>query len=145
MRHATQTGITLIKYYEEFSPRLYLCPAGYPTIGYGHLVRDYEDFTQPLSRAEAESLLIRDMAIAERAVLSCIHVPLSDCQFDALVSFTFNVGSGALQRSTLRQKVNRDEHDAVPQELLRWVWALGRKSPGLLKRRAAEARLYGGG
>lgn len=65
-------------------------------------------------------------------------------RFDALVSFTFNLGGGALQRSTLRRKVNREEHEDVPREFLRWVWAGGRKLRGLVRRREAEALLYQG-
>ena len=64
--------------------------------------------------------------------------------FDALGSFTFNLGTGALQRSTLRRKVNREEHDAVPAEFRRWVWAGGRRLKGLIRRREAEAALYFG-
>jgi lysozyme len=69
-------------------------------------------------------------------------VPLTDGQFDALVSFTLNLGGGALQRSTLRRKVNREEHGAVPAEFMKWVWACGRKLKGLARRREAEAALY---
>jgi len=65
-----------------------------------------------------------------------------DGQFDAMVSFTFNLGSGALQRSTLPRLVNREEHSDVPAELIKWVWADGRKLKGLVKRRGAEAGLY---
>lgn len=63
---------------------------------------------------------------------------LTDGQFDALVSFTFNIGAGALQRSTLRRKVNRSEHESVPTELMKWVWAAGKKLPELVRRRQAE-------
>jgi len=69
-------------------------------------------------------------------------VPLTDGQFDALVSFTYNLGSGALQRSTLRRVINRKNHQNVPAQLMRWVWAGGRKLRGLVRRREAEARLY---
>ncbi len=82
------------------------------------------------------------MGVAERAVLRLIRVPLTDGQFNALCSFAFNLGSGALQRSTLRRKVNREEHTAVPPEFLHWVWAGGRKLKGLVRRRDAEAALY---
>ena len=81
-------------------------------------------------------------AVAERAVLRLISVPLTQGQFDALVSFTFNLGAGALQRSTLRRTVNREEHADVPAELMKWVWAGGRKLKGLVKRRKAEGLLY---
>ena len=90
----------------------------------------------------AEGLLRRDVETAEKAVLRLIHVPLSDGQFSALVSFAFNLGPGALQRSTLRRKVNREEYDAAPAEFRRWVWAGGRNLKGLMQRREAEALLY---
>ena len=77
-------------------------------------------------------------------MLRLIRVPLEDSRFDALGSFTFNLGAGALQRSTLRRKVNRQEHAAVPAEFGRWVWAGGRRLKGLVRRREAEAVLYAG-
>lgn len=141
MRHITQDGIDLIKRFEGFSSTVYICPAGYPTIGYGHLVRDHETFEE-ISQEEAEALLRIDVESAERAVLRLIKVPLTDGQFDALVSFTYNLGSGALQCSTLRRKVNRQAHSEVPAQLVRWVWAGGRKLNGLIRRRAVEAKLY---
>ena len=141
MRHITQDGIDLIKRFEGFSSTVYICPAGYPTIGYGHLVRDHETFEE-ISQEEAEALLRIDVESAERAVLRLIKVPLTDGQFDALVSFTYNLGSGALQCSTLRRKVNRQAHSEVPTQLVRWVWAGGRKLNGLIRRRAVEAKLY---
>ena len=67
---------------------------------------------------------------------------MEESRFDALRSFAFNLGAGALQRSTLRRKVNREEHDAVPTEFRRWVWAGGRKLKGLVRRREAEPALY---
>jgi len=144
MRHITQEGMDLIKRFEGFSPTIYICPAGYPTIGYGHVVRgDERDlFADGINEEEARDLLQRDVRWAERGVLRLIDVPLTDGQFDALVSFTFNLGTGALQRSTLRRKVNREEHAQVPREFMRWVWADGRRMKGLIKRRAAEARSY---
>lgn len=144
MRHITQEGFDLIKRFEGFSPTIYICPAGYPTVGYGHLVRDHERDRcgQGVTEPEAEDLLRRDVQVAERAVLRLIDVPLTDGQFDALVSFTFNLGSGALQRSTLRRKVNREAHAEVPAQLMRWVWARGRKLKGLIKRRTTEAIHY---
>ncbi|WP_339751948.1 lysozyme [uncultured Marinobacter sp.] len=146
MRHISQEGLDLIKRFEGFSPTIYICPAGYPTIGYGHVVRnDQKDrFSDGIDQEQGEELLRRDAQVAERAVLRLITVPLTDGQFNALVSFTFNLGSGALQRSTLRRKVNRAEHDEVPDQLIRWVWAGGKKLKGLVRRRKQEARLYSG-
>lgn len=135
-------GLRLIAQFEGFSPTVYADAAGLPTIGYGHLLRAGERFDAPISRAQAEDLLRADVGLAERSVQRWIGVPLSQPQFDALVSFTFNLGGGALQRSTLRQKVNRAEHDEVPQEFMRWVWAGGRRLNGLIRRRQAEAMLY---
>lgn len=141
MRHITQDGIDLIKRFEGFSSTVYICPAGYPTIGYGHLVRSGESYTE-ISETAAEELLRKDVESAERAVLRLVNVPLTDGQFDALVSFTFNLGSGAFQRSTLRRKVNRQSHAEVPAQLMRWVWAGGRKLNGLIRRRESEALIY---
>jgi len=99
-------------------------------------------FSDGIDDAQAIELLEKDVASAERAVLRFITVPLTDGQFDALVSFTFNLGAGALQRSTLRRKVNREEHDDVPAEFMKWVWAGGSKLKGLVKRRKAEVKIY---
>jgi GH24 family phage-related lysozyme (muramidase) len=144
MRHITQAGIDLIKQFEGFSPTVYICPAGYPTIGYGHVVKpdERQQFASGITPEQAEALLRQDVQSAERAVLRLITVPLTDGQFDALVSFTFNLGAGALQRSTLRRKVNRGDHAAAPAEFRKWVWAGGNKLNGLLIRRVAEALIY---
>jgi len=144
MRHITDDGLGLIKQFEGFSPTIYLCPAGYPTIGFGHVVLlgEQSRFDGGIIRAEATELLREDVGIAERALLRLISTPLTDGQFDALVSFTFNLGAGALQRSTLRLKVNRGEHGDFPVELMKWVLSAGRKLPGLMRRRQAEGALY---
>ncbi|MFN5588246.1 MAG: lysozyme [Holosporales bacterium] len=144
MRSLTPAGIALIKRFEGFVAQPYLCPAGFLTIGYGHRVHlsERKAMQNGITPAAAEELLLRDVAAAGRAVLRLIEVPLLDSQYDALVSFTFNLGSAALQRSTLRQKINRNEHLDVPAELLKWVWAGGRKLPGLVARRAAEGARY---
>lgn len=75
-------------------------------------------------------------------MIRLIKIPLTNNQFDSLVSFTFNLGSGALQRSILRRKVNRSEHEQVPDEFLHWIYAGGRKIPGLVRKRILEAELY---
>ena len=144
MRHITEEGLDLIKRFEGFRPTVYTCPAGWPTIGYGHVVRnnERERFSAGINERAAEELLRRDVEAAEKAVLRLIHVPLSDGQFSALVSFAFNLGAGALQRSTLRRRVNREEYDAASAEFRRWVWAGGLKLKGLISRRAAEAALF---
>lgn len=144
MRHITDEGLNLIKRFEGFSSSIYICPAGYPTIGYGHIVLDEEkdQFAAGIDQEQGEELLRKDAQVAERAVLRLITVPLTEGQFDALVSFTFNLGSGALQRSTLRRKLNRQEYVSAAKEFRRWVWAGGRKLKGLIKRREAEKALF---
>jgi len=148
MRHMTDQGLALIKRFEGFSATPYICPAGWWTIGWGAIHgldgQPVTAATPPVTEEEAETLLRRDVAVAEGAVLRLITVPLSDGRFDALTSFAFNLGGGALQRSTLRRKVNREEHDDVPDEFRRWVWGGGRKLPGLVRRREAEAEMYVG-
>lgn len=137
----SQAGLDLIKSFEGYRAHVYRDIAGKPTIGYGHLVRQGESFDY-LDRQESEVLLRKDVASAEGAVNRLIAVPLHQWQFDALVSFTFNLGGGALQRSALRRVVNREEHDAVPAEFAKWRMAGGKISKGLIRRRAAEAELY---
>lgn len=114
----------------------------YRTIGYGHVIKNPKDYPYGLTRDEALELLAQDVVRAEKAVLRLIRVPLTDGQFDALVSFTFNLGAGALQRSTLRRKVNREEHTDVPAEFRKWVWAGGKKLKGLIRRRHSESTIY---
>ena len=144
MRHVSQDGLALVRRFEGFSPTIYLCPAGYPTIGFGHVVQEQERarLAGVISKEDAESLLARDLETAERALLRLIKVPLTDGQFDALCDFAFNLGSGSLQRSTLRAKVNRGENADAPPEFLKWTRGGGRVLPGLVRRRQAEANLY---
>lgn len=143
----SEAGLSLIKKWESFQPRPYLCPANYWTIGYGHLIKDYPENNRfppgsVLTEPEAEELLAEDVEIAERAVLRLIKAPLTQGQFDALVSFTFNLGAGKLQASTLRQKVNRREYLSAADEFGKWVWAGGKKMRGLISRRRDEALLF---
>ena len=149
-RLPTPGGLALIRRWEGFRAAPYLDAAGVPTIGYGTI--RYEDGTPvtladpPIGRERAEALL-RDHVVRRTcpSVLRLIAVPLRDAQFDALVSFTYNLGGGALQASTLRRKVNRGEDEAAAAEFPRWCWAGGRRLPGLLRRREAEAALYRSG
>jgi GH24 family phage-related lysozyme (muramidase) len=135
----------LIKHFEGFEATAYKDAVGVPTIGYGHTrtvshadVRNGRTITMD----EAEVLLREDCASAEADVERLIDVPLNDNEFAALVSFTFNLGGGALKRSTLRRKLNGGDRDAVPSEMARWVRAGGRTLRGLVRRRNAEARLF---
>lgn len=120
----------------------YTCPAGYPTIGYGHVIAAGEYFSGEITAQEAEIILKQDIKYAEAAVLRLVPVPLSDGQFDALVSFTYNLGAGALQRSTLRRKLLRKQYESAAEEFPRWVFAGGRRLSGLIQRRAAERERF---
>ena len=141
-RYSRRPIMAWIKEWEKFQAHSYICPGGWPTIGYGHVIKPGESFNHPLSEAEGAQLLLNDLKRASLSIHRLIQVPLTAEQQDALLSFTFNVGAGALQRSALRCKINRYEHQSVPQELLRWVWAGGRKHRGLIKRRTIEGLIY---
>jgi len=137
-------GLLLIQQFEGFSRLPYADVAGLLTIGYGHWLRPHEAKTYPqgISDEQAEHLLRQDVAGAVHAVNWLITSPQQQHQFDALVSFTYNLGSGVLQRSTLRRVINRGEDDAVDAQWRRFVWAGGRKVAGLVRRREAELALY---
>lgn len=138
-----QKAIQLIKKFEGHSLVPYRCAGGHLTIGWGHRVRVYESFSS-LAPGEDDILLERDLYAAECVLAKLVRVPLDVSQEAALLSFIFNVGGGAFQRSTLRMKINRQDHAEVPHEFHRWVWAKGQKLPGLMIRRAVEAACYEG-
>ena len=139
--HTNKTGLELIKNFEGFSANKYYDLANKPTIGYGHLIKDGEDFTV-ITEAEAENLLKSDMQIAEEAVLRNVAVKLNENQFSALVSFVYNLGEGAFASSTLLKKLNRQKYLDVPEQILRWHRVGSRPYKGLISRRAAEAELF---
>ncbi len=140
-RHTNQIGIEFIKNFEGFSAKPYICSGGHRTIGYGHKIRANESFNE-IDISAAKNLLKQDLLIAESAVIKLINRPLTDNQFAALVSFTYNLGSAALQRSTLRQKVNYGLHKEIEHEFLRWIYANGKKLKGLIRRRKSESMLF---
>ncbi len=144
-----EAGLTLIKVFEGFSGSLYNDPAGHCTIGYGHLVHlgpcdgsEPAEFRAGISEGRATELLLADVAEASATVGSAVVVPLNQHQFDALVSFTFNVGSGSFRDSTLLRLLNGGDYASVPNELNRWVFADGKVLPGLERRRRAEGTLF---
>lgn len=120
----------------------YLCPAGYPTIGYGHLC-DLKH--PPITDPEAEVYLAQDLQTALRATLRYCPVLATEPEnrLAAIVDFTFNLGAGRLQTSTLRRRINQRDWLAAATELMRWVRGGGRVLPGLVVRREAEIRLLG--
>ena len=134
-------GIEHIKRWEGFREAAYLCSGNKWTVGYGHTGSDVDRNTR-VTREEAERLLRRDLAWAENTVHANVQVPLTQHQYDTLVSFVYNVGAEAFRRSTLLRKLNALDYTAVPGELAKWVHAGGRRVEGLVNRRAAEAGLW---
>lgn len=139
----SEDGLALIKHFEGVVLCPYRCPAGLLTVGYGHVLRSGQA-RGCITTAQAEEWLREDVTLAANAVSRLVPRALHPWQFDALVSFTFNVGAGALERSALRQRLLSGEDDEVPFQLQRWVYAKGRKLPGLMRRRAAESLHYVG-
>ena len=143
-------GIDLIKKYEGVRLNAYLDAAGVWTIGYGHTLNVKS--TDVIDKAQAEEFLRADLAIAERA-LNKTRLQLNQNQFDALVSFIFNVGVGRPKShpkgpsgflgSTLLIKARRDVNDpTIRKEFERWIYAGGKVLNGLVRRRREEAELY---
>lgn len=133
-------GRDLIKSFEGLRLDAYRCPAGVPTIGWGHTkgVRMGQHITQ----AQAEDMLTEDIAPAEH-LLNGMKINFRQCQFDALVSWIFNLGSGNFKSSTMYKRIIENATDEeIADQMVRWVNADGRPLPGLMKRRAAEANLF---
>jgi lysozyme len=138
----SQKGIDLIKQFEGFQSKAYKCPAGVPTIGYGHTKT--AKMGQIITQQEAENLLKTDLIEAENAVKSaCIGININQNQFDALVSFVFNLGTKNFFSSALLKLIRKNTNDpAIRNEFSKWKHAGGKELPGLVKRRKAEAELY---
>lgn len=133
-------GINLVKEFEGVYLYAYRDPVGVWTIGYGHTNGVYAG--QSISQAQAEAFLQSDMAEFEGAVMSRVKVPITQNMFDALVSFSFNVGAGALGSSDLLKKLNAGDYTGAANEFGRWVYGGGQQLPGLVRRRAAEKKLF---
>lgn len=136
----------MIKEFEGLRLHVYSDPAGLPTIGYGHLLRPGEAFPDGISNEQAEQLLMRDVQWAEDAVNKHVSVQLSQYQFDALVSFTFNVGGNAFAGSTLLKLLNSGDYAGAADQLLRWnkakVNGKLQELAGLSRRRQRERELF---
>lgn len=156
MRQATEEGFSLIQRLEGFMGFPYKDAAGLLTIGYGHLchksevssgkvqiLRGYVRIDEGLSECQASILLDQDLEDFE-SVLSedTLKLDLSDHQYDALVSFTMNIGLGAYLGSTLRKRLLEKKYELAADQFQRWVFAGGRKLKGLEKRRSIERTLF---
>ncbi len=141
----SQAGIDLIKEFEGFVDHAYPDPGsgGEPiTIGYGHT--GGVKLGETCTRAQAEEWLREDLRFAEAAVDHLVTVPLEQHQFDALVSFTYNCGQGALGQSTLLKLLNAGNYNATPVQFDRWNKGPNGPMPGLTRRRAAERKMFEG-
>jgi lysozyme len=147
-----KAAIELAKRFEGFERRVkrgieitavpYICPAGFWTISYGHLC---DPKHQPISEADAEDYLAGDLQTALAATLRYCPVLAAEPEerLAAIVDFTFNLGPGRLQTSTLRRRINQRDWAAAATELSRWVYGSGKVLPGLVARRAAESAMLG--
>lgn len=135
-------GVALIRHFEGCRLEAYLCPANVWTIGYGHTLDVREG--DVIDQEAAEALLIEDLEEFEGYVKSLVRVNLTQNQFDALVSWTFNLGPANLRESTLLNRINYGPFSDVPFQMQRWTRAGGKVLEGLVKRRAAEAALWEG-
>ncbi len=150
-------GIQLLKQWEGFELKVYKDSAGLPTIGVGHLLTKAElssgkilikgvtvKYASGLTDQQVEDLLSQDIRPVEEVVNKNVKVELNQNQFNALVSFTFNVGNGAFIQSTLLKLLNQGKHNEVPDQLRRWVRSGGQIVTGLVNRRENEVKLWNG-
>jgi len=146
-------GLVLIAEFEGFGAELYNDPAGHCTIGYGHLLHlgpcdgrtDELPYQDGITTAQGRALLAEDVVRYEGFVELFVSVPLNQSQFDALVSFCYNVGGGGLRDSSVVTVLNQGRYDDVCAELRKYVHGVGvdEPFPGLVRRREAECRLFG--
>lgn len=142
----SQRGLDLIKGFESFSPRVYLCSAGKRTIGYGHVLRPADKFTV-VTREQADDLLAKDCNICE-TYINALPLELSQNEFDALVSLTFNIGLGNFEKSTLLKRLRAGDKYRAAQEFLVWNKVRNKAtgelelSKGLQRRRCRERELF---
>ncbi len=140
----SDAGLNKLKKFEGLELCPYLDSAGKITIGYGHLILPHEKhlLTGCITEPEAERLLRNDVKTAEKYVNKYVDVPLSQNEFDALVSFVYNVGGGAFKASTMLKRLNSGNKHLAADEFERWIYAGGVKSKGLLARRMAEKKTF---
>ncbi|MFT0213516.1 lysozyme [Pseudomonas sp. F1_0610] len=136
----SKAGIELIKRWEGCKLTAYQDSVGVWTIGYGHTRTAKKGMT--ITQEQADTLLLEDITEHEKFIARYVNVTLSQGQYDALSSFVFNLGGGALQKSTLLKCLNAQDYQAAAKEFDKWVYAGGQKLNGLVKRRAAERRMF---
>ena len=139
-------GALFIVGHEGTVPEVYLDPVGIPTVCSGHTSTvSHKDVGKPFSAEVCAELLRQDLQDSEEAVKRHVTQPITQEQYDALVSFTFNVGEKNLAQSTLLRRLNAGKCMEAAQEFNRWVYAKGRKLAGLVRRRHEESTLFATG
>ncbi|WP_256849894.1 lysozyme [Pantoea sp. Fr-CA_6] len=136
----SNNGINLVKRFEGLELKAYRDSVGILTIGYGHT--HAVKAGDAITGEKADAFLREDLQVAELTVNTSVKVKLTQGQFDALVSFVFNLGSGNFVKSTLIKKLNAGDYAGAADEFGKWVNAGGKKLPGLVKRRAAEREVF---
>jgi GH24 family phage-related lysozyme (muramidase) len=142
--------LAYLKDYEKLSLNEYMDATGNLTIGYGHRVLKNEDFSKGISKELAETIFANDVSLHADVIYSNVKVPLNQNQFDALVSFVFNVGIGAFKKSTLLKLLNNGDYSNAGNEFMRWVYGSKRINgvttkvvvQGLYNRRYSDMRIY---
>lgn len=133
-------GKDLIKQFEGLRLDAYRCPAGIPTIGWGHTKG--VKMGQHITIAQAEEMLVEDIAPIER-ILNGMKINFQQEQFDALVSWIFNLGGGAFRGSTMHQRILEDANDEeITDQMVKWVYSGREMLTGLMRRRVEEANLF---
>lgn len=147
----TDSGLKIITDFEGWFPKPYNDPVGHCTIGYGHLIHygnctpaDFQKWGS-ISRDSGWALLRKDLGPVEHDVAALVKVPITQAQFNALVSFAYNVGTHALAGSTLLRRLNHKDYHAAEEQFGQWVYADHKVFPGLVRRRKAEADLFSHG
>ncbi len=139
--NTSQNGIDLIKHFEGCELKAYKCPAGVWTIGYGHIKGVQEG--DVITEQQAHEMLVEELDEYENYINTLVTVPLNQNQYDALVSWVYNLGSSNLNSSTLLRVLNTGNYAEVPEQIMRWNKAGGKVLEGLTRRRQAEADLFG--
>ena len=137
----SENMIAVIKKFEGLRLKAYKCPAGVFTIGYGHTENVCAD--SEISELMADQILRKDLQKFEQTI-NDLDLPLLQCEFDALVSFVFNVGIGNFNKSTLKKLLSQKKFFYAAKEFDKWVFAGGKKLPGLQNRRNKERKIFEG-
>lgn len=136
----SRKGIEAIKKFEGFREKAYFCPSGVLTVGYGHATG--VSAGDSLTLKDAEIILLNDLKSFEDVINDSVNVPLMQNQYDALVSFAYNIGENAFKKSTLLSKLNNCDYEGASGEFGRWIYSNGEILNGLRERRNREREFF---